>query len=107
MWLAKSGKPRSVGIFTNESSPLYVSFTVGFTLISLMIVSFLPSVGVVVAVVVAAVGIGISSLLILSLIYREFMALVSITDTVFEPILLTYNFSVIGLIAIPTGESPT
>jgi hypothetical protein len=72
---------------------------VGFTLISFRIISFLnDSVVVVVAVL---------SILVLSWISSSvFTALVSITDTVFDAILLTYNLLVIGLIAIPTGESP-
>src|SRR5215218_2766920 len=103
IWLGSSGKPTLLGKLTNESSLLYDVFRVGFTLISLRIISSSS----LTFVVVVAIGVGISSVLVLSLTYREFMALVSITDTVFEPILLIYNLLVIGLIAIPTGESPT
>jgi hypothetical protein len=72
---------------------------VGFTLISFRMISFLND---------AVVGVSVLSVLVLSWISSSsmFIDLVSITDTVFDAILLTYNFLVIGLIAMPTGESP-
>ena len=55
----------------------------------------------------AVVGVSVLSVLVLSWISSSmFIDLVSITHTVFDAILLTYNFLLIGLIAMPTGESP-